>query len=48
MHGYGRIFYENGETYIGEFMEDMRHGDGMLINPFKKVTRGIWKKDKFY
>ena len=47
MHGYGRIFYENGETYIGEFEEDKKSGQGMQIHPFKKVRRGTWKNDRF-
>ena len=45
--GYGRMFYEDGEVYIGEFNNGIRHGQGMQISPFKKVVRGVWKNDEF-
>lgn len=28
MDGYGKFFYNNGDHYQGEWVNDMKHGEG--------------------
>jgi hypothetical protein len=37
----GRLTYPNGDTYIGECLDDKRHGDGALTR-FEDIIEGRW------
>ena len=39
-NGFGRLIYDNGEFYQGEFMDGKRHGEGMHVIPFKSCQTG--------
>ena len=44
MQGYGKYYYKNGEYYIGEWKNDLRHGKGTLYNQ----NGGIKFEGQFY
>ena len=44
----GKRYYENGGYYIGEFVNGLRHGKGILYNSEGKIIyKGDFKNDKF-
>ena len=43
---YGKMIYENGEYYIGEFKRGLRHGKGLLCYKNKSKYIGDWINDK--
>ena len=46
MHGKGKLTFENGDFYQGEFVNGLREGNGVLkINNGKRVS-GQWLDDK--
>lgn len=47
--GHGTMKYKNGETYVGNWMNDMRHtvdSPASLTNAIGVVYTGMWKEDK--
>jgi hypothetical protein len=44
-HGFGEIYYENGEKYRGKFADDLKEGEGVFISEEYKYF-GSWKNDK--
>ena len=36
-NGYGKMIYENGEYYIGEFIDGLKHGKGILYYKNGKI-----------
>lgn len=44
-HGYGTIYYKNGDVYVGEIYEDMRQGKGKLTFGRGGWVDGQWRKD---
>lgn len=46
-HGYGKMFYDNGEIYEGQWQNDKRNGNGTLFNANGKVIyRGEWSESE--
>lgn len=43
----GKLYYADGNIYDGEWLNDMRHGMGTLVN-YKDGSRyeGQWERDK--
>lgn len=39
---HGKKIYPNGKIYIGEFINDVENGKGVLIDGDKRV-KGIWR-----
>ena len=47
-NGYGKMIYENGEYYIGEWKDGLRHGKGILFfNNAKLIFSGVFIGDTF-
>ena len=48
MHGYGTMFYENGQKHIGYFKNGIRAGLGMEVNPVSepRINKGIFEGDR--
>jgi len=42
----GPYKYKNGATYLGQYLNNMRHGFGRIIYSDGSVYEGNWKKDK--
>ena len=40
----GRINYDNGDVYIGEILNGLRHGEGSLVSD-KRVFQGSFRND---
>ena len=47
LNGFGRIFFINGNYYIGEFKDNKFHGKGKYVKKSGKIEDGIWENDKF-
>ncbi len=58
MHGKGKAIFSNGNIYLGNFKQDMKHGYGKLtlvkddetikaINSWEKNNRGYWQGDVY-
>ncbi len=47
LNGFGRLFLENRDYYIGELKDFDRHGKGKYVNAYGKIEDGIWENDKF-
>ena len=54
MYGYGYCDYADKSTYIGNFVNGKREGEGLLISyewknskPIRHELKGIWVNDKF-
>ena len=48
MNGSGKLTYNNGSVYDGEWMDDQKHGQGTYTYPDGKTTyEGDFKYDKF-
>jgi hypothetical protein len=47
--GRGKFYYNNHRYYEGDFDNDMRHGEGIIVDEAlaKTVVRGTWKHDLF-
>ena len=45
--GFGRLIYDNGEFYQGEWKDSKRHGEGMHVVPFKSCKQGQWRNDVY-
>ena len=45
MEGKGRLYYENGDIYNGEFCEGFRDGNGVMISANGKQVVSKWKRD---
>jgi hypothetical protein len=39
--------YPSGEQYVGEFMDDKRHGQGTMTYPNGGYQTGKWQDDGF-
>ena len=46
MNGFGAIYYENGDKYIGEFTDGKKDGTGVLICTNNEKFIGSWEKNK--
>lgn len=46
MHGHGKIVYNNGTYYDGEFLHDKRHGQGVFVWADGRKYVGKWQKGK--
>ena len=46
MHGHGKYRWSNGCEYTGEFVENVKHGFGEILQPNGKKYIGGWKYDK--
>jgi len=42
-HGYGSMHYATGEIHSGDFVRDLRHGNGKLVHPDGSCYFGAWK-----
>lgn len=47
MHGKGKLSFENGDYFQGEFVAGVRNGVGTLFIKSGKRVSGIWVDDKF-
>lgn len=45
-HGHGKIVYENGESYDGEWHAGQRHGTGTYRYSDGGVYVGNWEQDR--
>jgi hypothetical protein len=43
--GKGKIYYNNGETYEGDFKNDVAEGNGVFISPNGDKYKGEFKND---
>jgi len=41
-NGHGRVKLSNGELFVGEFMDDVAHGDGKFYCMSGEVRHGKW------
>ena len=49
MHGKGKfIFTEEGMQYEGDYVEDMKEGEGVLRFADGRVYNGSWKRGKMH
>jgi hypothetical protein len=47
MSGQGTLTYKNGDKYIGAWVEDMKHGNGIFYNAKDGTKKqGLWNSDK--
>ena len=42
-HGIGKLYYRNGDVFLGEFRQDQIEGVGILITGKGISNYGIWK-----
>ncbi len=48
LSGNGTLIWKNGQKYVGEFKDGLRHGEGILYSPNNEITnQGRWEKDSF-
>lgn len=46
MHGKGKLTFENGDFFQGDFVDGFREGNGVLkINGGRKII-GMWEGDR--
>ena len=45
LNGHGRTIYPSGDVYIGEYKNDLRHGQGTHTSVDGAVYTGNWKMD---
>ena len=46
MIGFGKLTFSDGAIYIGEFLKNKMHGQGMLISSTKEKQFGEWRNGK--
>ena len=46
MHGYGIYTWSDGRIYTGEFVDDLKEGEGTLEWPDGRKYVGSWIKNK--
>jgi hypothetical protein len=46
MQGHGKIIYDNGCTYDGEFDLNKKHGTGEFVWPDERKYTGSWFRGK--
>ena len=47
LNGHGTMKYSNGNTYVGDWKDDKRHGRGKQTNANGTVFHdGVWVNDK--
>lgn len=46
-HGEGKMCYDNGDVYVGEWESDVRHGKGKLQLVTGGIYQGMWENDLF-
>ncbi len=47
MHGYGKLFWPGGRTYVGQMRQNQKHGLGRLVAEDETVYEGHWVADRF-
>eukprot|EP00605_Chrysophyceae_sp_TOSAG23-4_P000946 GSChrysophyteH1.ASY1.ANO1.1046.1 assembled CDS len=47
-HGKGKMLWENGDTYTGEFQNNLRHGSGIFETSQGLKYVGEWQNDKMH
>ena len=45
--GKGTIHFYNGDTFVGEFRQDKKHGPGKFTYSSGETSSGIWEDDLF-
>lgn len=48
MSGHGIMKWDDGKIYEGEFLNDLKHGEGKLTTTDGKVYVGKWVNGKFH
>jgi hypothetical protein len=46
MHGMGRMIYQDGDWYLGEFSHNQIEGRGVYRHLDGTTYEGEWKRDK--
>ena len=46
-NGYGIFYFQNGNVYKGEWVNDQKHGKGVYIKNDGNIFKGIWKNNEF-
>lgn len=41
-NGYGKMIYNDGESYEGQWLDDTKHGNGLFIWKDGSSYEGIW------
>lgn len=44
--GHGILVYKNGDQYCGDFLNNLRHGKGILKKANEDTVNGVWSEDK--
>lgn len=44
-HGNGKLHFENGDLYIGDFLNGMKHGKGLYKYNTGNIYKGDWEND---
>lgn len=48
MHGKGRLTYEDGHYFEGDWVKGKRHGRGVYVNLDNSKYEGTWENDKIH
>ena len=46
MNGKGKVVYEDGRTFVGTYVSDFKHGEGIYTWPCGKILEGKWINGK--
>jgi len=46
-YGKGKMIYNDGRVYEGDFLYDKKNGKGKMTYPNGKVEEGEWNNDDF-
>ena len=43
----GKLTYIDGATYVGQFQDNVRHGQGKFVSKDGAIQEGTWANDNF-
>jgi len=46
MNGWGEFTWPDGRKYVGEYLDDKKHGKGKFIWPDNRIYDGDWVDGK--
>ena len=47
VNGQGTYTWPNGEKYVGEYMNGLKHGQGTFTYADGKIEKGLWENGEF-